>query len=62
MATTNTTNVETRTRPGECPTHGSVMATKSVPKVRFPFIIWLVRRWIAQRGPYRCPTCGQVAK
>lgn len=61
MATT-TSNVETHTRPGQCDTHGSVMATKSVPKLRFPFVVWMVRRWIAQLGPYRCPTCGQPAK
>jgi hypothetical protein len=62
MATTTAIKVETRTRPGRCPEHGPVTATKSIPKLRFPFVIWLVRRWIAQLGPYRCPTCGQAAK
>jgi hypothetical protein len=63
MATTTTTTVvETRTRPGQCPTHGPVIATKSIPKLRFPFVVWLVRRWIALGGPYRCPTCGQATK
>jgi hypothetical protein len=57
----STSTIETHTRPGRCPTHGSVTATKAVPKIRFPFVVWAVRRWIAQRGPYRCPSCGQPA-
>ena len=61
MATT-TASIEIRTRAGQCPTHGPVTATKSIPKLRFPFLVWLVRRWVAQLGPYRCPTCGQATK
>jgi hypothetical protein len=53
------TDTETRTRPGRCATHGDVTAIKSVPKVRFPFVVWLVRRWIALARPYRCPTCAE---
>ena len=55
MASTHT---ETRTRAGRCATHGHVTAVKSVPQVRFPFVVWLVRRWIALAQPYRCPTCA----
>jgi hypothetical protein len=53
-----TTNIETRTRPGRCSTHGEVTAQKTLPKLRFPFVVFLVRRWIAMAQPYRCPTCG----
>lgn len=58
MATAKT---ETRTRPGRCPAHGEVMAQKVLPKVRFPFLVFLVLRWIAIAKPYRCPTCGAKA-
>ncbi len=58
----SSSTIETRTRPGHCPTHGAVTATKSVPKLRFPFLVWAVRRQLALRGPYRCPTCGQTAQ
>jgi hypothetical protein len=53
-----TARTETRTRPATCPTHGQVTAEKQIPKLRFPFVVWLVRRWIALAGPYRCPSCG----
>jgi hypothetical protein len=52
---------ETRTRPGACPTHGSVTAEKQVPKLGFPFIITGVARGLAAARPYRCPTCGAKA-
>jgi hypothetical protein len=58
MATAKT---ETRTRPGRCPTHGDVSAQKVIPKLRFPFFVYLVLRWIAMAKPYRCPTCGEKA-
>jgi hypothetical protein len=49
---------ETQTRKGTCPTHGTVDATREVPRVGFPFVVYAVRRWIASRRPFRCPTCG----
>ncbi len=49
---------ETQTRNGNCPTHGAVAATREMPKPSFPFFVFAVRRLIAGRRPYRCPTCG----
>jgi len=46
-------------RSGRCREHGLVQATKPVPKVRFPFLIFgAMRLWALQR-PYRCPACGR---
>jgi len=50
---------ETQTRTGTCPTHGAVEATRQVPRAGFPFVVFAVRRLLAARRPYRCPTCGQ---
>ena len=52
---------ETRTRQGTCPTHGRVGAQKTVPKLRFPFVISAVARGAAALRPYRCPDCGAKA-
>jgi hypothetical protein len=49
---------ETRTRPGHCPTHGRVIAEKTVPKLKFPILISGVARGAAAMRPYRCPECG----
>ena len=53
---------ETQTAPGECPTHGEVEATREVPRAQFPFIVFGIRRALAKRRPYRCPTCGAPVK
>ncbi len=49
---------EVQTRSGSCPTHGTVDATRTLPGPSFPFVVYAVRRLIATRRPYRCPTCG----
>jgi hypothetical protein len=49
---------EVQTRSGSCPSHGTVDATREVPKSGFPYIVNAVRRAVAQRRPFRCPTCG----
>ena len=49
---------ETQTHVGTCPTHGTVEATREMPKPSFPVFVYAVRRLIAARRPYRCPTCG----
>jgi hypothetical protein len=49
---------ETRTRRGNCPTHGQVTAEKNIPKLKFPFVITGVARLAAARRPYRCRDCG----
>ena len=43
---------------GRCSTHGVVQATKQVPKVRFPFLVFGVLRILANLRPFRCPACG----
>jgi hypothetical protein len=50
-----------RTHPRTCPTHGHVQAQKKIPKIKFPFFVYGVRRLIALLGPYRCPECGAKA-
>ena len=49
---------ETQSTTGDCPTHGTVEATRQIPRVTFPPIITAVRRALAKRRPYHCPTCG----
>ena len=49
---------EVQTRPGQCPTHGTVEATREIPKLGFPYVYFAVVRSMAQRRPYRCPQCG----
>ena len=49
---------ETQTRTGDCPTHGEVDGTRELPRVTFPPLINSLRRAIAKRQPFRCPTCG----
>jgi predicted RNA-binding Zn-ribbon protein involved in translation (DUF1610 family) len=51
---------ETQTALGDCPAHGEVEATREIPKMAFPPMITAVRRALAKRRPYRCPTCGQA--
>ena len=49
---------ETRTRHGECPTHGQVTAEKQVPKLKFPIVVTGIARLAAEIRPYRCRDCG----
>jgi len=49
---------EVQTRSGTCPTHGRVDATRELPRPSFPFFVYGIRRLLAQRRPFRCPTCG----
>jgi hypothetical protein len=49
---------ETQTAIGDCPNHGEVEATRDIPRMAFPPMITAVRRALARRRPYRCPTCG----
>jgi hypothetical protein len=49
---------DTQTMTGTCPTHGTVEATREMPRPGFPFVVYAIRRMLASRRPYRCPTCG----
>jgi hypothetical protein len=53
---------ETQTITGDCPTHGTVDATRDIPRMTFPPIITAIRRAMAKRRPYRCPTCGAAVE
>ncbi len=54
---------ETQTLTGDCPTHGTVEATRAIPKVTFPPVITAVMRSIAKRRrPYVCPACGAICE
>jgi hypothetical protein len=53
---------DTQTRTGTCETHGKVEATREVPRMGFPFIVYGVRRWLAKRRPFRCPQCGDPVR
>jgi hypothetical protein len=50
---------EVQTQTGHCATHGTVEATREVPRPSFPFFVFAIRRALAARQPYRCPTCGE---
>lgn len=50
---------ELQTQTASCPEHGVVEATREIPGKGFPWIVNVVRRAIAQRRSYRCPTCGK---
>jgi hypothetical protein len=50
---------ETETRTGVCATHGSVEGTRIVPRVTFPWLVNSIRRKMAERRPFRCPTCDE---
>jgi len=50
--------IEVETRTGRCGTHGTVEATRDMPKFGFPWVVTAVRRMIAARRPFECPECG----
>ena len=41
---------EIQTQHGRCAAHGQVEATREIPKVGFPFVVYSVWRAIAQRS------------
>jgi len=49
---------ESETRTGDCPTHGTVEATREIPRITFPPIVSAIRRAVAKRRPFLCPSCG----
>ena len=50
---------EVETRTGRCAAHGTVQATREIPKMGFPYIYYATVRAMAKRRPFRCPTCGE---
>ena len=54
---------DTQTMSGTCPTHGTVQATREIPRITFPPIVTSVMRALAKRRrPYRCPVCDAAVK
>ena len=53
---------ELQTQTGQCPAHGTVEATREIPKMAFPYVYFAIMRSIAQRRPYRCPQCGAAVE
>jgi len=51
------TEVEKQT--GRCGTHGTVEATREIPRMGFPFVVYSILRARARRRPYLCPECGE---
>jgi hypothetical protein len=49
------------TRKGECEEHGMVEAEREIPRPSFPFVVYAVRRFRAQRESFHCPICGAPA-
>lgn len=47
-----------QTRPSRCATHGPVEGTRTMPRLRFPFIVTGMMRLVATARPFRCPSCG----
>jgi hypothetical protein len=53
---------EVQAQAGRCSTHGTVEATREVPQIGFPFVVYTVWRAVAQRRPFRCPECGAAVQ
>ena len=53
---------EIQTQHGRCAAHGQVEATREIPQMGFPFVVYAVRRAIAQRRPFLCPECGAAVQ
>ena len=47
---------------GRCSTHGPVEATRELPEMRFPFVVYAIMRAAARRRPFRCPECGAAVR
>jgi len=49
---------ELQTQSGTCPAHGTVDATREIPQLQFPYLVYAVLRAVAKRRPFRCPQRG----
>jgi hypothetical protein len=54
--------LEVQTKAGRCPTHGRVEATREIPKMGFPFVVYAIWRAVAERRPFFCPDCGAAVQ
>jgi hypothetical protein len=53
---------EVQTQTGRCSTHGTVQATREVPEMGFPYVLYATWRALAQRRPFLCPECGTAVQ
>ena len=53
---------EIQTQAGRCSTHGTVQATREIPQMGFPYVVYAIRRAVAQRRPFLCPECGAAVQ
>ncbi|MEV4264243.1 hypothetical protein [Kribbella sp. NPDC049584] len=53
---------EVQSAVGRCSKHGTVSATREIPKMAFPFFVYAIWRAIAQRRPFICPECGAAVE
>jgi hypothetical protein len=53
---------EIQTQSGQCATHGKVQATREIPEMGFPFVVFAIWRSLAKRKPFRCPDCGTAVQ
>ena len=47
---------------GRCERHGTVEATREIPRMGFPFVVYAIWRAVAKRGPFLCPECGAAVQ
>jgi hypothetical protein len=53
---------EIQTQAGRCADHGTVQASREIPRMGFPFIFYAIWRALAKRQPFRCPQCGNAVQ
>ena len=53
---------EIQTQTGHCATHGTVQATRDIPKMGFPFVYYAIVRSRAKRKPFLCPECAEAVQ
>jgi hypothetical protein len=53
---------EIQTQAGRCATHGTVEATREVPRMGFPFFVYAIWRAVAKRRAFLCPECGAAVQ
>jgi ABC-2 type transport system ATP-binding protein len=62
LSLTEPASKEIQTQAGRCSTHGTVEATREIPGMGFPFVVYGIWRTVAQRRPFLCPECGAAVR
>jgi len=53
---------ETRTHTAVCPAHGTVEATREMPKPGWPYLVYAVRRHSRRGDPTAAPLAGKPSR